>query len=200
MGQPAERARPLGAALVPGHPAAGRRRGRRPPRAAAAPGGRRPPAARGHRRRCDAGVPCTGDRARGNRDALLRRRARPGGAADRARLGRGDGGGALRRVRGAGAVRSRQRGLVLRDLGAVRRPDRRRDDDGRGRRRAGVGAPPGPDPGLRGRRDRLRDLHRLRQLGRAAHRRASPSRTCLRTAGRMCTTFWSGSSWASSPR
>jgi hypothetical protein len=87
-------------------------------------------------------------------------------------------------------------GSFLRDLGALRRPDRGRDDDGRERRRDGLGAPPGGDPGLR-RRDRLRDLRRVRDLGRPP--RAEPGRPRPAAVQRDGTSTTSASRSPSSP-
>ncbi len=67
-------------------------------------------------------------------------------------------------------------GSTVGDLGALRRPARRRDDDARGRRRPRRRGDPVSLAGVRRGRDGLRRLRRLRQLGRARDDRALGSR------------------------
>ena len=84
----------------------------------------------------------------------------------------------LLRAKARGQRGALRRGLVLRDLGAVRRPAGRRRADGRGRRRAGRGADPGAAARARGRGGRLRDLRRPRRLGWPRPRGPRRRRTC----------------------
>ena len=130
------------------------------------PGRRRPLADRGPEHAPHAGLRRPRHRDRGARHALLRRRPRPRDARGRARLRRRRGRDAPRPPRAAGDGGPLDRGLLLRDLCALRRPDRGRDAARRGRPRHGNHAAARAHPRLRRRRRRLPDLHRLRRLGR----------------------------------
>jgi hypothetical protein len=172
VARPARRARALVATLVRGHRPSGGGGLPGRDRTRASPRRWRPPPAPGPRRRADAGRIRPRHRAGCAGDARLRVRARPRGPADRPRLGRRSRSGLAVRARPTGGGGAQHGRLLLRDLGALRRPARGGDAAGRSGRRDGRRAHPHALAGPRGRGDRLRDLRRAWRLGRARHDRA----------------------------
>ena len=151
----------------------------RRPRARVPARRRRPSATRGVERGADATFLRSRCRAGRGRHARVRGGARSRDARDRTRVrsgGRGAPHGAPRRAGGNGPL---QRRRVLRDLGTVRWPARRRHAARREWSECRIPPDPRVAAGIGRGRDRVRDLRRLRGLGRArsagTHRSEPPA-------------------------